>query len=69
MDAEVATLTGAGRGERTPRRVTNLNGYPPRISPGQRTALLEAGAFVLAADAPRVRGEPSAVHRCLDRES
>lgn len=27
MDAEVAMLTGAGRGERTPERVTNLNGY------------------------------------------
>ena len=30
MDAEVATLTGAGRGERTPERVTNLNGYRER---------------------------------------
>jgi len=30
MDAEVATLTGAGRGERTPDRVTNLNGYRER---------------------------------------
>ena len=31
MDAEVATLTGAGRGERTPERVTNLNGYRERV--------------------------------------
>jgi putative transposase len=30
MDAEVATLTGAGRGERTPERVTHLNGYRER---------------------------------------
>jgi transposase-like protein len=30
MDAEIATLTGAGRGERTPERVTNLNGYRER---------------------------------------
>jgi putative transposase len=30
MDAEVATLTGAGRGERSPERVTNLNGYRER---------------------------------------
>ncbi len=30
MEAEVATLTGAGRGERTPERVTNLNGYRER---------------------------------------
>jgi putative transposase len=30
MDAEVATLTGAGRGERSAERVTNLNGYRER---------------------------------------
>jgi putative transposase len=30
MEAEVATLTGAGRGERTPGRVTHLNGYRER---------------------------------------
>ncbi len=30
MEAEVVTLTGAGRGERTPERVTNLNGYRER---------------------------------------
>lgn len=30
MDAEVATLTGAGRGERSPERVTHLNGYRER---------------------------------------
>jgi len=30
MEAEVATLTGAGRGEPTPERVTNLNGYRER---------------------------------------
>jgi putative transposase len=30
MEAEVATLTGAGRGERSPERVTNLNGYRER---------------------------------------
>ncbi|HEV2058704.1 MAG TPA: transposase [Solirubrobacteraceae bacterium] len=30
MEAEVAALTGAGRGERTPERVTNLNGYRQR---------------------------------------
>jgi transposase-like protein len=28
MDGEVATLTGAGRGERTPERVTNLKRVP-----------------------------------------
>jgi putative transposase len=31
MDAEVETLTGAGRGERSPERVTNLNGYRDRV--------------------------------------
>jgi putative transposase len=30
MDAEVATLTGAGRGERSAERVTHLNGYRER---------------------------------------
>ena len=30
MEAEVTTLTGAGRGERTPERVTYLNGYRER---------------------------------------
>jgi transposase-like protein len=30
MEAEVATLTGADRGERTAERVTNLNGYRER---------------------------------------
>ena len=30
MEAEVAQLTGAGRGERTDGRVTNLNGYRQR---------------------------------------
>ena len=30
MEAEVAQLTGAGRGERADGRVTNLNGYRPR---------------------------------------
>jgi transposase-like protein len=30
MEAEVATLTGAGRGERSPERVTHLNGYRGR---------------------------------------
>jgi transposase-like protein len=30
MEAEVASLTGAGRGERSPERVTNLNGYRER---------------------------------------
>ena len=30
MEAEVVELTGAGRGERSPERVTNLNGYRER---------------------------------------
>ena len=30
MEAEVAELTGAGRGERDAGRVTNLNGYRQR---------------------------------------
>ena len=30
MEAEVATLTGAGRGERSEDRVTHLNGYRQR---------------------------------------
>ena len=30
MEAEVASLTGAARGERSPERVTNLNGYRER---------------------------------------
>jgi putative transposase len=30
MEAEVATMTGAGRGERSAERVTNLNGYRER---------------------------------------
>jgi hypothetical protein len=30
MEAEVQTLTGAGRGERSEERVTSLNGYRPR---------------------------------------
>ena len=32
MDGEVATLTGAARGERTPERVTNLNGYRSSVA-------------------------------------
>jgi putative transposase len=31
MEAEVAQLTGAGRGERSAERVTHLNGYRPRL--------------------------------------
>jgi putative transposase len=31
MEAEVAQLTGAWRGERSPDRVTHLNGYRPRL--------------------------------------
>ena len=31
MEGEVARLTGAQRGERTPERVTHLNGYRPRL--------------------------------------
>jgi putative transposase len=31
MEAEVAQLTGVERGERSPERVTNLNGYRPRL--------------------------------------
>ena len=31
MGAEVAQLTGVERGERSPERVTNLNGYRPRL--------------------------------------
>ena len=31
MEAEVAQLTGAPRGERTPERITHLNGYRPRL--------------------------------------
>jgi putative transposase len=31
MEAEVAQLTGAPRGERSPERVTHLNGYRPRL--------------------------------------
>ena len=31
MEAEVAQLTGAARGERSPERVTHLNGYRPRV--------------------------------------
>jgi putative transposase len=31
MEAEVAQLTGAQRGERCPERVTHLNGYRPRL--------------------------------------
>jgi transposase-like protein len=30
MEAEVAQLTGAGRGERSPQRATHLNGFRPR---------------------------------------
>jgi hypothetical protein len=30
METKVATLTGTGRVERTPERVTNLNGYRER---------------------------------------
>jgi transposase-like protein len=30
MEAEVAHLTGAGRGERSPERATHLNGFRPR---------------------------------------
>src|SRR5215213_4263452 len=31
MEAEVAQLTGAQRGERSPERLTHLNGYRPRV--------------------------------------
>ena len=31
MEAEVAQLTGAQRGERSPERVTHLDGYRPRL--------------------------------------
>ena len=31
MEAEVAMLTGAVRGEHTPDRVTDLNGYRERV--------------------------------------
>ena len=31
MEAEIAQLTGAARGERSPERVTYLNGYRPRV--------------------------------------
>ena len=31
MEAEVAQLTGAQRGERSSERVTHLNGYRPRV--------------------------------------
>ena len=31
MEAEVPQLTGAQRGERSPERVTHLNGYRPRV--------------------------------------
>src|SRR5918997_2120119 len=51
MDAEVATLTGAGRGERTPERVTNLNGYR------ERAWETRVGEIELAI--PRTRSRPA----------
>lgn len=51
MDAEVATLTGAGRGERSEDRVTNLNGYR------QRAWETRVGEIELAI--PRTRSGPS----------
>ncbi len=51
MEAEVAELTGAGRGERSPERVTQLNGYRER---GWETRV---GEIELAI--PRTRSGPS----------
>jgi putative transposase len=51
MEAEVATLTGAGRGERTPDRVTNLNGYRER---GWETRVGEIDLQI-----PRTRSGPA----------
>jgi transposase-like protein len=51
MEAEVATLTGAGRGERSPERVTNLNGYR------ERTWETRVGEIELAI--PRTRSGPA----------
>jgi putative transposase len=51
MEAEVAELTGAGRGERAEGRVTNLNGYR------QRTWETRVGEIELAI--PRTRSGPS----------
>ncbi len=51
MEAEVQTLTGAGRGERSPERVTQLNGYRQR---GWETRV---GEIELAI--PRTRSGPS----------
>lgn len=51
MEAEVATMTGAGRGERVEGRVTNLNGYR------QRSWETRVGEIELAI--PRTRSGPS----------
>ncbi len=51
MEAEVAQLTGAGRGERVEGRVTNLNGYR------QRAWETRVGEIELAI--PRTRSGPS----------
>jgi putative transposase len=51
MEAEVAQMTGAGRGERGEGRVTNLNGYR------QRTWETRVGEIELAI--PRTRSGPS----------
>ena len=51
MEAEVAQLTGAGRGERSDGRVANLNGYR------QRAWETRVGEIDLAI--PRTRSGPS----------
>jgi transposase-like protein len=51
MEAEVAQLTGAGRGERSSERVTHLNGYRPR--------LWETRAGELELAIPRTRSGPA----------
>lgn len=51
MEAEIEQCTGAGRGERSPERVTNLNGYR------QRAWETRVGSIELAI--PRVRSGPA----------
>ena len=45
MEVEVAQLTGAGRGERDARRVTQLNGYRQRSCTTCNGAQLSGAAF------------------------
>ena len=68
MEAEVAQLTGAGRGERRAERVTHLNGYRPRVvgDAGRRDRAGDPAEAVGAGVLPELSGAAAAL-RAGDR--